>query len=158
METVDHMVIDFRQATVDDAGLLVDIYNASFFSDYQRFGTCPGYGKTIEMMEESIRLYPKHIILCNSKPVGCVSCHPGGPQEYEIGCLCVVPEYQGKGIGTQAIKFVQDHYDWKRLTLETPLSKSENVRFYTEKCGFQIVGTERYGNTELARFLMEKSI
>ena len=137
METVYHMVIDFRQATVDDAGLLVDIYNASFFSDYQRFGTCPGYGKTIEMMEESIRLYPKHIILCNSKPVGCVSCHPGGPQEYEIGCLCVVPEYQGKGIGTQAIQFVKNYYDdWKRLTLVTPLYKRENVRFYTEKPRF----------------------
>ena len=29
------MIIDFRQAAMDDAGLLVDIYNASFFSDYQ---------------------------------------------------------------------------------------------------------------------------
>ena len=69
------MKLDFRQAIMDDAGLLVDIYNASFFSDYQRFGTCPGYGKTIEMMEESIRLYPKHIILCDNRPVGCISCH-----------------------------------------------------------------------------------
>ena len=46
------MMISFRQAAMDDAGLLVDIYNASFFSDYLRFGACPGYGKTIEMMEE----------------------------------------------------------------------------------------------------------
>ena len=37
----------------------------------------------------------------------------------------------------------------------TPLNKSENVRFYTEKCGFQIVCTERDGDTELARFLMD---
>ena len=151
------MIIDYKQATIADAGLLVDIYNASFFSDYIRFGTCPGYGKTIEMMEESIRLYPKHIILYDKKPVGCVSCHPIAPQEYEIGCLCVIPEYQGKGIGTQAIRFVKNYYDdWKRLTLVTPLSKRENVRFYTEKCGFQIVGTERDANTELARFLMER--
>ena len=153
------MKLDFRQATMDDAGLLVDIYNASFFNDYQRFGTCPGYGKTIEMMEESIRLYPKQIILCDDQPVGCVSCHQIGPQEYEIGCLCVIPEYQGKGIGTQAVRFVQDHYDdWKRLTLVTPIYKHENVRFYTERCGFQIIGTERDGNVELARFLMERQI
>ena len=72
-------------------------YNASFFSDYQRFGTCPGYVKTVEMMEESIR-----------------------------------------------------------LTLVTPLYKRENVRFYTEKCGLQIVSTEKDGNIELARFLMER--
>ena len=48
------MMIDFRQAAMKDAGLLVDIYNAAFFSDYLRFGACPGYGKTIEMMEESM--------------------------------------------------------------------------------------------------------
>ena len=155
----DTGIISFKQAAIDDAELLADIYNASFFSDYQRFGACPGYGKTIEMMEESIRLYPKHIILCDNKPVGCVSCRPGGPQEYEIGCLCVIPEYQGRGIGTQAVRFVQHYYDdWKRLTLVTPLYKHENVRFYTEKCGFKIISTERDGNVELARFLMERQI
>ena len=112
------MVISYKQAVIDDAGLLVDIYNASFFSDYLRFGVCPGYGKTTEMMEESIRLIPKHIILCDNKPVGCISCHQIRPHEYEIGCLCVIPEYQGKGIGTQAVRFVQNYYDdWKRMTL-----------------------------------------
>lgn len=60
------MVINFKQATIEDAALLVNIYNASFYSDYMRFGECPGYGKTIEMMEESIRKYPKHIILCDN--------------------------------------------------------------------------------------------
>ena len=144
------MKLDYKLAATDDAGLLVDIYNASFFSDYQRFGSCPGYGKSIEMMEESIRLYPKHIILCDNRPVGCISCYSNAPQEYEIGCLCVIPEYQGKGIGTQAVQFV------KNLTLVTPLYKRENVRFYTEKCGFQIVGTEKDGNIELVRFLMER--
>ena len=153
------MITDFRQATIHDAGLLVDIYNASFLSDYKRFGTCLGYGKTIEEMEESIRLYSKHIILCDSKPVGCISCHQSGPQEYEIGCLCVIPEYQGKGIGTQAIRFAQNYYDdWKRLILVTPLYKRENIRFYTERCGFQIVGTKRDGHVELARFMMERQI
>lgn len=151
------MIISFRQASVDDAGLLVGIYNASFFSDYKRFGTCPGYGKTTGMMEESIRSSVKHIILCDDKPVGCISCRQSRPHEYEIGCLCVIPEYQGRGIGTQAIRFVQRYYDdWKRLTLVTPLHKPENVRFYTEKCGFRIAGTEKDGNTELARFLMER--
>jgi ribosomal protein S18 acetylase RimI-like enzyme len=153
------MKLDFRQAIMDDAGLLVDIYNASFFSDYQRFGTCPGYGKTIEMMEESIRLYPKHIILCDNRPVGCISCHSNAPQEYEIGCLCVIPEYQGKGIGTQAVRFVKSLYeDWEKITLVTPVDKKENIKFYTEKCGFRIVSTETDGNVELARFVLEKQI
>ena len=71
------MMINFRQAAMEDAGLLVDIYNAAFFSDYLRFGACPGYGRTIGMMEESIRSYPKHIILCDKKPVGCIKIFNG---------------------------------------------------------------------------------
>ena len=71
MEADQIMKLGFKLAATDDAGLLVDLYNASFFSDYQRFGTCPGYGKTIEMMEESIRSSTKHIILCDNQPVGC---------------------------------------------------------------------------------------
>ena len=76
---------------------------------------------------------------------------------YEVGCLCVVPEYQGKGIGTQAIRFIKSYYeDWERLTLVTPIDKKENVKFYTEKCGFNIESTESDGNVELYRFVAER--
>ena len=67
-------MIEYRQAVIEDAELLVNIYNASFYDDYVRYGSCPGYGQTKEMMEESIGKYLKHIILCDKEPVGCVSC------------------------------------------------------------------------------------
>ena len=77
---------------------------------------------------------------------------------YEIGCLCIVPEIQGRGIGTRAIQFVKTlHEDWEKLTLVTPISKKENVKFYTEKCGFQIVSTETDNDVELARLVLERS-
>ena len=151
------MTIEFRKATLEDAELLVSIYNASFYSDYLRYGVCPGYGKTKEMMEESINKYPKHVILCDNKPVGCVSCKKLENGVYEIGSLCIIPEFQGKGIGTQAIQFIKTSYeDWKRLTLITPLDKRENVAFYTEKCGFTLASTVRDGNIELARFVLDR--
>ena len=151
------MMIEFRKATLEDAELLVSIYNASFYSDYLRYGVCPGYGKTKEMMEESISKYPKHVILCDNKPVGCVSCKKLENGVYEIGSLCIIPEFQGKGIGTQAIQFIKTSYeDWKRLTLITPLDKRENVAFYTEKCGFTLASTERGGDVELARFVLDR--
>ena len=79
------------------------------------------------------------------------------PEVYEVACLCVVPEFQGKGIGTSAIKYLKTILvNWKRLTLVTPINKTENVKFYTEKCGFQIVSTEMDGNVELARFIIER--
>ncbi|MBP5604237.1 MAG: GNAT family N-acetyltransferase [Ruminiclostridium sp.] len=150
------MTIEFRQAASEDAELLTRIYDASFYSDHLRYGSCPGYGKTIEMMEESIRAYPKYIIMCDDEPVGCVSCKKLEMNEYEIGCLCVVPEFQGKGIGTQAIRFVKALCgDWEKITLITPADKAENVAFY-KKCGFNIVSAERDGKVELARFVAER--
>ncbi len=109
------------------------------------------------MMEVSIEEYPKYIILCDDTAVGCVSCKKLEAGVYEVACLCVVPEYQGKGIGTHAIRFVKTLYkDLERLTLVTPADKKENVKFYTEKCGFHIESTERDGNIELARFVAER--
>lgn len=55
------------------------------------------------------------------------------------------------------MKFVKSFYkDWKKITLITPIDKSENIKFYTEKCGFDIVSTERDGNVEVARFVLER--
>ena len=151
------MTIEYRQAALKDAELLIKIYNASFYDDYVRYGSCPGYGQTKEKMQESINKYLKHIIICDNEPVGCDSCIKLENRVYEVGCLCVVPEYQGKGIGTQAIRFIKSYYeDWERLTLVTPIDKKENVKFYTEKCGFNIESTERDGNVELYRFVAER--
>ena len=151
------MKIKFRKADLSDAELLIDIYNSSFYNDYIRYGECPAYGKTTEMMQRSIVEYPKFIILCSKKPVGCISCRELRQGVYEVGCLCVIPEFQGKGIGTSAIEFVKSYYtDWDRFTLTTPADKSENVLFYTEKCGFYIQSLETDGNVTVARFVLER--
>lgn len=153
------MKIEFRKAGTEDAEMLADIYNASFYDDYIRYGECPGYGKTTEMMRQSILDYPKFLIRCDGRPVGCISCTEAEKGNYEVGCLCVVPEFQGRGIGTAAMEFVKSYYrDWKRFTLVTPADKTENVRFYTEKCGFEIRSVETDGNVKLARFVLERQI
>lgn len=151
------MKIEFRKAKAADAEVLIDIYNAAFYSDYVRYGECPAYGRTVETMKQSILNYPKFLISCNDKPVGCISCKETEKGTYEIGCLCVIPEFQGKGIGTSAMEFVKTQYpDWNRFTLVTPVDKSENVRFYTEKCGFDIQSVEMDGNVKVLRFILER--
>ncbi len=151
------MKIEFRKAEKADAKLLTEIYNASFYSDYIRYGECPAYGRTTEMMEQSITEYPKFVIVCDGKPVGCVSCKDAGDGIYEVGCLCVIPECQGKGIGTSAMEFIKTCYnDWKKFTLVTPADKSENVRFYTERCGFSIQSAETDGKVRVFRFVLER--
>lgn len=151
------MKIVYRKADVADAELLIGIYNAAFYNDYKKLGECPAYGRTKAMMEKSIADFPKYIILCDSEPVGCVSCKKVSAGVYEVGCLCVIPEHQGKGIGTHAMKFIaSQHNDWEKLTLVTPMDKAENVKFYTEKCGFDITSIEMDGNVKVARFVLER--
>jgi ribosomal protein S18 acetylase RimI-like enzyme len=151
------MKTEFRKADLSDAELLIDIYNSSFYNDYIKYGECPAYGKTAKMMKRSIIEFPKFLILYNRKPVGCISCKELQKGIYEVGCLCVIPEFQGKGIGTSAMEFVKSYYtDWKQFTLVTPADKSENVLFYTEKCGFYIKSLEMDGNVEVVRFVLER--
>ena len=153
------MDIEFRKAEMADAELLIEIYNASFYSDYLRYGECPAYGRTAEMMRQSIIDFPKFLMVCGGRPVGCISCKEAEKGEYEVGCLCVIPEYQGKGIGTAAMEFAKSYYsDWTRFTLITPVDKTENIRFYTEKCGFAIQHLEMDGSVSVARFILERQM
>ncbi len=151
------MNIEYRYAKIVDAEILTEIYDAAFYDDYIKYGECPGYGKTVEAMRKSIIDIPKFIILCDNKPVGVVSCKKVGARVYEVGCLCIIPEFQGKGIGTKAFEFAKSHYDdWARFTLITPADKNENIKFYTEKCGFDIESTEMDGKVEMVRFVLER--
>ena len=149
------MKIEFREAVAADAELLIGIYNSAFYKDFIRYGECPAYGRSLEEMQRSILEFPKFVILCDGMAVGCISCKAVESGVYEIGCLCVRPEFQRKGIGTAAVAFAKTHYeDWKKFTLITPLDKEENVRFYTEKCGFKIAATEMDGNVKVVRFVL----
>lgn len=37
------MEIEYRKANIEDAELLIGIYNVAFYSDYIKYGECPGY-------------------------------------------------------------------------------------------------------------------
>ena len=139
------MKIEFKQADMTDAELLVEIYNASFYNDYMKYGECPAYGKTKEAMEKSIINYPKFLILCDGSPVGCVSCKKIDERVYEIGCLCVIPEFQGKGIGTRAIEFVKSFYkDWDKFTLITPIDNSDNITLHPKPPALDLPPTQTH--------------
>ncbi|MDW2798453.1 GNAT family N-acetyltransferase [Clostridium boliviensis] len=149
------MNISYKRAIKEDADLLIQIYNGAFYDDYVRYGECPAYGRSREGMEKSMENFPKDIIYCDDIPAGVISVEDMGKGEYYLGCLCIIPQYQGKGIGTQALEFVLDKYsDWKKITLITPSDKKENINFYTKKFAFKIDGTQMEGNVQLAHFVM----
>lgn len=151
------MVLTYREAAKSDANLLIEIYNSSFYDDYIRYGECPGYGKTRSEMESSIHKFPKYIIMKDGIPVGAISLENKGNGRYYLGCLCVIPTYQRMGIGTRAFRYMLSICpEWKQITLVTPSDKEQNIKFYTEKCGFSITGKEMDGNVEVTNFTLER--
>jgi ribosomal protein S18 acetylase RimI-like enzyme len=131
------MPLKFRKAVKEDAELLLDIYNAAFFDDYVKYGECPGYGMSKEKMESSILYFTKYIVMYNDTSVGVISFEHKDSGFYYLSCLCIIPSYQGKSLGTQAFQYMLSVCtDWKKIVLVTPADKIANIQFYTEKCGF----------------------
>lgn len=150
------MALTYRPANRGDAALLVEIYNAAFRDDYLRYGECPAYGRSREGMERSIERHPKVIVFCEDVPVGSVTLERRGGDCYYLGCLCVIPPYQRRGIGARALRHaLATASDWRRVELVTPANRASNIRFY-EKCGFVSIGREMDGNVEVVRMALEK--
>lgn len=154
---MNHLKLSYRRAVKEDTDLLIGLYNQSFYEDFVRYGECPAYGKTKKQMQRSMETFPKDIIFCGDTPAGVISVNNKGCGEYYVGCLCVIPEYQKQGIGTQAMThFLETCPDWKRISLITPRDKDGNIYFYTQKCGFRISGTEMDGNVKVVRLVLDR--
>ena len=151
------MDLTYRNADVSDAEVLIDIYNSAFYDDYLRYGQCQGYGRSKESMEQSVIDYPKVIAYEEDKAVGVISTKEEGSGKYYIGCLAVKKEYQGRGIGTSLMRYFMDgHPDWNELTLVTPKDNEANIRFYTGRFGFEIVGEEDDGVVTVLLFRLNR--
>lgn len=152
------MKIFIRKALFKDAQTLIKIYNDAFYTDYVKYGVCPAYGRSIKQMKKSIQQFPKYIAYDDSVPVGVVSAAEKNDGVYYIGCLCVIPDYQGKGIGSALVDFIKNQYtDWQKLELITPIDNEKNVRFYTQKCGFTIQNEEKDKSVKVYRFSMQRN-
>lgn len=151
------MALTYRKASKSDAELLINIYNFSFYEDYIHYGECPAYGKTKEQMELSILEFSKYIIIKDGVPVGVISFKNKGNGNYYLGCLCIIPTYRRMGIGSNALQYMLSICpECKQLTLVTPSDKEQNIKFYTEKCGFKISGKDMDGNVEVTKFILER--
>ena len=151
------MELFYKNADINDAETLIDIYDSAFYDDYILYGECPAYGRSVENMEQSVQEFPKVIAYNQGKAVGVISYKPEGAGKYYIGCLAVKKEEQGKGIGTALMRhFLDEHPDWNEITLVTPCDKEQNIRFYTERFGFDITGEENDGHVKVLWFRLSR--
>jgi len=154
------MTVQFEKALESDCELIIELNNKAYHSDFIRYGECPGYNVPVEQMRTSLleSETQKFIVYANQLPIGVISVKKIAEQSYFLGNLCIIPEYQSKGYGKQAIDFVLSHFtDLKELSLVTPADKVENIYFYTKKCGFLVTGTIQEGNVTLADIIYKKA-
>lgn len=147
----------YKYADTSDADVLIEIYNSAFHDDFIRYSECPAYGRSREDMEQSIQDFPKIIAYEQDKAIGVISYKQEAPGKYYIGCLAVIKDMQGCGIGTQLMNhFMSEHPDWNELTLVTPKDNERNIKFYTGRFGFDIVGKEDDGKVTVLWFKLSR--
>ncbi len=61
---------------------------------------------------------------------------------YEIGNICIVPEYQGKGIGTKILKGILEKYS--NTNIEIQYFKQNPVGILYERLGFEKSGETNF--------------
>lgn len=70
----------------------------------------------------------------------------------------MIPEYQGRGIGTVAMEGLERMFpEWKRIELVTPAEKQENIRFYTLR-GFELAGEETDGSVRVVNLVKKRTL
>lgn len=144
-----------QRARPEDAGQLAAVFNASFYSDYLRYGECPGYNKTEEGMRAGIAEHLVYTIALGGKTVGAISVRELHEGHFHLGALCVIPEFAGRGIGQQAMYFLDAEFPQAaHWALETPSDKQQNHYFY-EKFGYRV--TREYMDGAVRVSLLERT-
>lgn len=150
------MRIAFERATPEDAETLIDVRNQSFYADFVKYGECPGYNISKEDMTNSILNRIAYKIICDDRVVGNISVRDNMDGTCYLGCICVIPDYENKGIGQQAIRFIEGEFPNTTVwTLQTPADKERNHYFY-KKMGYAIVEEFVEGSVKMVMF--EKKI
>lgn len=148
--------IKFERATINDSDALINVRNQSFYADYIKYGSSPGYNYSKESMTNCILNRISYKIICNNQIIGNISVTDNHNNTYHLGCLCVIPDYESKGIGQEALRFIENEFpNATNWNLVTPADKERNHNFY-KKAGYTIV--KEYINASVKLVLFEKKI
>jgi len=83
-----------------------------------------------------------YIIVCEDKKIGFYNGKLLDNGNYEIGNICIIPEYQGKGIGTKILKDILEKY--KEYNIEIQYFKSNLAGKLYKRLGFIQNGESKF--------------
>jgi RimJ/RimL family protein N-acetyltransferase len=147
-------MIRFVKARPGDAAELARVSERAFHSDVDHgapdMGGPPGY-QSAEWQARMMRQGDYYKVLARDQIAGGLIVLHRAPREYELGRLFIDPDFQGQGIGTQAVEFLWQAYPLaKRWILDTPAWNQRTRRFYA-KLGFAEIGEDRRGQVLFER-------
>lgn len=139
------MTITFERATPADAEALVKVQIAAFHHDAVLYpGVAvdgpPGYN-SVEAMRKKIQEDDCYTILDDGQIIGGIVVYTMGQGHFHLDLIFIDPTYHNRGIGTQAIQFIEQTYPATLWSLDTPSWAVRNQHFY-EKFGYVKVKEE----------------
>ena len=143
-------MIRFLRASKEDAKSLVNVQIRAFAIDVDICGEGPpGY----DSAERQIEIMNSHIyykILDEDKIIGGFYIRQIGTGCYEIVRVFVEPSYQGKGIGSKALEYIEESLaDLEILELEASNFRKDNHIFYMNR-GYIKVGEVEYAKNSFS--------
>lgn len=139
-------MIRFAKAEDEDAKKLTEVQIKTFDDDSRRFfgqpsGGPPGYD-SVAWQKMIMKKGSYYKILDEDRIIGGIIVFRVKPGHYNLGRIYIDPEYQNKGIGTQAMKFIESTFkDGQKWTLGTPKLAYRSHHFY-EKLGYVRIGDD----------------
>ncbi len=155
------MNLTFERATAADAETLVRLQIAAFHDDARLYpgveiGGPPGYD-SVEATLRKIHQEEFYKILCDGQAVGGIGVVDEGQGHFHLDMLYIHPDYHSRGIGTQAMRFIEQTYPAAtKWTLDTPVYAVRNQHFY-EKLGYVKVG-EYQPDDDIALYTYERRV
>ena len=137
------MTITFERAVAADVEALVKLQMLAFHEDARLYPTAklggpPGYD-SVEATLKKIDEDDFYTIRYEGQIVGGLAVFNLGEGHFHLDVIFIDTAYHNRGIGTEAIHFIERTYPAKKWTLNTPDYAIRNHHFY-EKFGYVMIG------------------
>lgn len=137
-------MLKIKQTSSDAAEIIHNLQKRSFdplLEKYQDYDMNPAM-ESVEVIRQKIdrENTTAYIFQLDDEFVGWVRVTELEGMVYKISALCVVPEYQNRGIAQEALKQIESYYpNAEKWVLNTILQEEGNCHLY-EKLGYVRVG------------------
>lgn len=151
---MEEKMLELKKVVADDLEEYMKAKIDAFSDDLYTYGFGPTGYDDYDKELENIKQYPTYKIVLDGKIIGGLTCCNMG-EYYWLGGIYIAKAFQNQGIGSKAIKFLENEFpDAKCWRLHTPHKNYRNHHFY-EKMGYKKIGETEPKEEKNGFFLYE---